>query len=179
MSDGKRPFEYSGRNSQGVEISGIVNAASEADALKLASAMGCLNPVIGTKPTMLVDNKGISAASILPIKQTTSRLVGEPQSVREIAPQAVPRIEDNARLAAMVDGIKDNVERQVESISMRRRQSLIIGSEAVVKTSVEPLLSNAAGKILSVEMRPDHHGNMVFAIVIEHEEARISRRNEK
>ena len=81
----------------------------------------------------------------------------------------VPNLEKNDRLAAMVNSMRDNVEREISAGNVKVRQTIAVGEQAQVLAKVEPLLATANGRIVSVNMQTNHNGIMIFAIVVEHE----------
>jgi len=171
-------FEYTGTDARGGPITGTVKALDLASAEALAKKFGCLNAEVSIydprasrkqaikEPTAgSVKAPGFSAVKEARISTAVEAMASD-MMLRE-AP--APKIEDNSRLAAMVSGMKENVERQLDAVYVRRRQSLIIGEQPVVMSNVEPLLCKQNGKILSVNMHPNHHGIMIIAVVVDHE----------
>ena len=62
----------------------------------------------------------------------------------------------------------DEGEPLAESIQpVKTRQTLVLGLEPIIMVKVGPLL-DAGGRIVNIEMCPNHHGQIFLAVVIEH-----------
>lgn len=174
----KQPFEYTGTDARGGPMTGTVKAASLAEAQALAIRLGCVNPIVCeynphadrkhaiADPTAGSVRQVSTPPQILPARVPS---VGQFESQPSLYEMPSPKVEDNSRLAAMVSGIKENVPRQIELTNVKFRQSLIMGEQPLVQEKVDFLLSRQSGRVLSVNMHPNHHGIMMIAVVVEHE----------
>lgn len=180
----KQTFYYSGVSSQGQAMSGTVNAKDISDACILAKNMGIQNAKVSLNkeiytpigdPTRKIVGDPVSSTPpdiILPPKPTIMPL--EPPA----KPDAVPSMHDShsktaAKITQTMRGLGNDVAhfneaRQEAQQAAMVRQSLLVGEEKRILEQIEPLLAKQGGRIMSVNMVPNHHGNIMFAIVVEH-----------
>lgn len=154
MEQQKKPFIYSGKNQQGLILEGTVFAATKEDAETMVKRMGAANPSIhafGDVPSTMIEPS-------IPVLERELESDHQKNVTAMIS-----------GMASSVEGVSGTSGPTIEILKKRIRQSLFIGEEMKVKEQIEPLLANENGKIIQCHMRPNHHGIMVFMIVIEHE----------
>lgn len=176
----KQPFVYTGTDARGGPMTGTVKAFSLEEAQALAIRLGCKNPMV-TEYNPHAEHKqaipDLAAGSVRQVSAPPQMLPARVPAAAQFSAdvdmyEASPKVEDNSRLAAMVSGIKENVPRQIESANTKYRQTLIMGEQPIVAEKVETLLGKQHGRVISVNMHPNHHGIMMIAVVVEHEVAK-------
>ena len=74
-------------------------------------------------------------------------------------------------LQAMLRKYADHIDEDTAFAETMRpatmRQTLVLGLEPTIMVKVGPLL-DAGGRIVNIEMCPNHHGQMFLAVVVEH-----------
>lgn len=137
----KKTWEYRGRNGQGNFMHGVVNADTLEEAENTAKRMGMVD-VIVVDPAMAVKPKDFS--------QTPP-------------PNIHPPATGDQNLMNMFKGMAADVANFQPDA---RRQHLVIGDKQSIEPKVETFLARG-GRVVSISMRPNVNGVLIFAIVVE------------
>lgn len=160
----KKAWEYRGQNANGFLLNGTLYETSRQDAEATARRMGVLNPII-------IDPSESPKASLPEANQPEAeQMPSHPLSTPPPTVNLIPEREQK-NISSMMQGMKDVVSKHIAAENETKvRQTLLIGDELKIKTELEPFLSQKNGHILSLQMRPNQNGIMIFAVVIEHQE---------
>lgn len=160
----KKEWNYSGRTSSG-PVSGVFFAANKEEAEERVKRMGLLNATVseGGKseppknlPAPPPPNLQ-SGLGQIPTKNPSPPFVPPPMTALQK--------EQQDRLMATAKFLETAGKEEEPG---RRRHSFIIGEHKQIQLLLEPYLAGKNGKIIDFEMRPNHVGQMIFAVVVEH-----------
>lgn len=134
-------FVYTGK-SDGKPIRGIMSAETEQDLVARLNRLG------------------ISDVQILSGQQAPAVAVAE-------EPASAPPPQN---MMQQVDDLAKQAIRSMEPVKPPpRRQTVFVGEQNKIVEQVNRILSSGRALVCSLSMHPDPHGNMILAIVVEHD----------
>jgi len=166
----KISWSYTGKTPppESKTLTGRLQAETLEEVKTILANMGLINPMI--VPT---DNAGVGVSIPEHIIQSTK--TNTPNSIipqitsteRTIAPQLSPMERTTATRLVKNLEMEEMFEKEDNMDNGKLRQTLVLGTEQVVQSKINALL-DIGGKIINIQMCPNHHGQTIFAIVVEH-----------